>query len=451
MKTLLTAVASLALLGLSCKASSSPNLPSWVSEIKEPSIPKKNFPITAHGAVPGETATKAIAAAIKQCAAAGGGRVVIPKGEWKSGPIHLRSKVNLHLEKGAILLFSDNPEDYRPLVLTRWAGIECYNFSPLIYAIDCEDIAITGSGEIDGNGKAWWEWKKSYRPHADRLQKMVIDGVPVKDRMMGVVGGIRPAVIQPFRCKRVLIEGVRVKSGPAWTVHPVYCRDLTIRGVTVATHGPNNDGIDPDSCERVLIEGCTVNTGDDSICIKSGFNEDGWRVGIPCQKVVVRKCKIGNGHGGIVIGSEIAGGASDIWAENLDFDGTDVGIRIKTARGRGGYIRDIHLRNITMRNIKGDAIQITAFYPHSTMPAVTQTPTVISDIAMENIWVESARYAGQIRGLLEEPIRRVSLKNSKIKAQTGLTVGDVTELDLVVEQLEIEQGEPIKNAQLQTK
>lgn len=300
-----------------------------LAQIKIPSFPEKDFLITQYGAN-GDGVTncsKAIKDAIEKCNSAGGGRVVVPPGKYFTGPIYLKSNVNLHIEKGAVLLFSTNPDDYLPLVYTRWEGIELMNYSPLIYALNEKNIAITGEGILDGqaSSKNWWPWKgrkvygwKDGTPNQTDSNKraalfaMAEKDVPVADRRFGNGYYLRPQFVQPYSCENILIEGVSIINSPMWILHPVLCKNVTIRKVRVDSDGPNTDGCDPESCKNVLIADCYFNTGDDCIALKSGRNRDGRRVNIPCENIVIQNCTMANGHGGVVIGSEISGGAKNI-------------------------------------------------------------------------------------------------------------------------------------------
>lgn len=272
------------------------DVPPWQPPVFAP----RTLDLRAHGGVDdGVTLNTAVfARAIDACSHAGGGSVIVPAGTWLTGPIHLRSHVNLRLEKGALVRFSTRYADYPP-VLTRWEGVECINYSPLIYARDCENVAVTGEGTLDGQGEAWWHWKKRQGPAAASLYHAQAEGIPVEARVYATEqAALRPQFLQTLGCRGVLVEGVTLVNGPMWTIHPVYCRDVVVRGVTVRSEGPNTDGLNPDSCHNVLVEGCTFHTGDDCIAINSGMNEDGWRVNRPCENVVIRDCrmKIGRAH-----------------------------------------------------------------------------------------------------------------------------------------------------------
>ncbi|MGH7975402.1 MAG: glycoside hydrolase family 28 protein, partial [Limisphaerales bacterium] len=293
-------------------------VPKILARIKAPEFPKRDFVITNFGAVAdGKTdCSKAIAKAIDACAENGGGRVIIPAGEFFTGAIHLRSNVNLHLETNAVLKFSTDPKAYLPVVFTRFEGTELYNYSPLIYALGQKNIAVTGEGTLDGqaDGTNWWAWKKT--PARARLVKTADENVPVTQRRFGEGGELRPDFVEFNRCKNVLIEGVRIRRSPMWELHPLLCTNVTVRGVNIVSHGPNNDGCDPESCRDVLIENCLFDTGDDCIAIKSGRNNDGRRVNVPSENIVIRNCTMKDGHGGVTIGSEISGSCRNVFVEN---------------------------------------------------------------------------------------------------------------------------------------
>jgi unsaturated rhamnogalacturonyl hydrolase len=266
-----------------------------LARIKAPTFPDRDFPITDFGAKPGADATASIRAAIAACHDAGGGRVVVPAGEWGTGAIHLKSNVNLHVSKGATLLFSYDLENY-PVVFTRWEGVECMNFSPFIYAFEQENIAITGEGTLDGGAtwETWWGWNRKadgavrQRASRDQLFEMGQNGVPVAERVFGPGHTLRPNFIQPYRCRNILIEGVTILRSPMWEIHPVLSQNISVRGVKIVSHGPNNDGCNPESSRDVLLENTHFDTGDDCIAIKSGRNNDGRRIAVPSENIIVR-------------------------------------------------------------------------------------------------------------------------------------------------------------------
>ncbi len=377
------------------------DLPAILARIRPPEFPARDFPIPDFGAKPGADASAALRAAIAACSAAGGGRVVVPAGEWLTGPIHLLSHVNLHVAKGATLRFSTDPAAYLPAVFTRWEGVECYNYSPLIYAFEQTDIAITGEGILDGGASLenWWAWndktKKPTKQGAarNRLFALAERGVPVTERRFGDGDFLRPNFIQPYRCTNVLIEGVTILRSPMWILHPVLCTNVTVRGVTVSSHGSNNDGCDPESSRDVLIEGCTFDTGDDCIAIKSGRNADGRRLAAPSENVVIRHCVMKDGHGGVVLGSECSGDIRNVFVENctMDSPNLDRALRFKTNAVRGGTLENVFLRNITIGRVAEAVLTIDLLYEEGAQGAFR--PTV------RNVHLQDVRSASSPRVL----------------------------------------------------
>lgn len=348
----------------------------------------------------------------------GGGRVVIPEGTWISGPIHLHSNVELHLCDNAVISFSDIPEDYLPVVFTRWEGIECYNYSPLIYAKDCENVSVTGNGKLIGNGESWWPWKKLQQDAANELVYAESNNIPVEKRIYGTrKAALRPSFIQFINCKNVRLRDFEIVDGPQWTIHPVYCENVVIKHVTINTKGPNTDGLNPDSCKNVWIEKCRFNTGDDCIAVNSGMNEDGWRVNKECSDISIINCKMNGGHGAIVIGSGMSGGVEDIYATNCKVENCMQALRIKSMRGRGGYIKDVCFENIEVKNILEEAIQVSMFYPYSTVVPKSNKAPVFENIKIENVTGTTDKQACIIRGLEDSHIKNLELKNINIDAK----------------------------------
>lgn len=391
-------------------------------QLQRPVFPDRTVSITAHGAVPGGEVknTQAIAATIKAVADAGGGHVLVPAGRWLTGPVHLRSNIDLHLEAGATLVFSDVPEDYLPPVFVRSGGIELYNYSPLIYADGCENIAVTGPGFLDGNASAWWAWRKG---GTNRPFEMGAKGVPVDQRVFGTrKDAIRPCFVEFMNCKNVLLEGFTIGSGPNWTINPVYCENVIIRSVNVDTHGPNNDGIDPDSCRNVLIEDCTFATGDDCVVLKSGYDEDGRRVGRPTENVVVRNCSSRRGHGGLVIGSEMSGSVRNVYMHDCDFAGTDRVLRIKSRPGRGGVVESVWVENVTARDIKREAVVLNMDYSSDPSPVSDKFLPRFRNIHVKNLAVTGAPAAVRIVGLEKSPVENVSFSDMAIVSEGGVII-----------------------------
>lgn len=407
-----------------------------------PEIPARTADIRDFGAVEGGTHknTEAIRNAIVWLAGQGGGAVVIPSGRWLTGAVHLESHIALHLAKNAVLLFSQDPLDYLPVVFSRHEDTECYKFSAFIYADGKTDIAITGEGILHGQGKPWWSWKTERKDLEAELVAMGDRGVPVAQRVFdGTDGrGLRPAFFQPMRCTRVLVEGVSFLYGAFWTITPTYCEDVTVRNVTIETSGaygktPNGDGMDPSSCRNVLIEHCSFATGDDCIALKSGRDRDGLRVGKPTENVVIRDCRGRVGHGGIVIGSETAGGIRNILAHDCSFVGTDRIVRIKTQRGRGGDIAHMWFRNLTGDSIKLEAIHLNMLYSGTRLPAlqVNEATPQLHDIHFSNIALTSGQgYAIEILGLPEMPVAQVTFDSLSLTSVRGVNISDAREVQL---------------------
>lgn len=398
-----------------------------------PRIPDGCVDIRDHGALADGTTlnTAAIAAAIAACAAAGGGRVLIPPGVWLTGPIHWRSRIEVHLAAGAELRFSQRPEDYLPVVRQQRGGIGCMNYSPFLFADGCSDIALTGPGTCNGQGASWWPWKLA-QPGMTTLVRQCAERLPIEQRIHGTVtSGVRPEFCQFLECHRVLIDGPTFVDSPSWTIHPVRCDEVTIRNATVRNppRAANTDGIDPDACRQVLIEHCLVDTGDDGICLKSGWNEDGAAHGRPCEKIVIRHCTVLAAHGGFVIGSEVSGGIRDVHVHDCSFDGTDVGVRIKSKPGRGGVIQGIRAERLSLRRIRCEAVLITLRYngnPHDRTPIDPSLPvTAIEDIAIRDLDCDGAAIAIRLHGLPGHPLRRIRLEDLRIRAAQGLDIEHV--------------------------
>lgn len=413
-------------------------VPAILARIRPPKFPDRDFPVTRYGADPdGKTdSTEAFRKAIAECNAKGGGRVVAPAGRYLTGPIHLKSKVNLHIARDATILFSQNYEQYLPLVFTRWEGVECMNYSPMIYAFEQKDIAITGEGTLDGQAgpQAWWPWvgrpswgwkqgDSTQRAARNKLIQMAEERVPVEKRVFGPGGLLRTQFIQPYRCQNVLIEGVKIHNSPMWEVHPVLCRNVTVRGVEIVTHGPNNDGCDPESCTDVLIEGCTFDTGDDCIALKSGRNEDGRRIAVPIENVIVRQCTMRDGHGGVTIGSEISGGARNIFAEdcNMSSPRLDRALRLKNNAMRGGLIENVYMRNVQVGELADAVLQIDFRYEEGARGPYTP---VARNIQMRNVTSKKSRYGVSLRGLPNAPIENVRIEDCNFE---NVAQGNVVE------------------------
>lgn len=364
--------------------------------------------------------SKAIAEAIDAAHQAGGGVVVVPAGEWPTGKIHLRSNVNLHLKEDAVLLFSEVPKDYLPPVQTTWEGMECYNYSPLIYAFDCHNVAITGSGTLRADLDVWKIWCARPKPHLEalkRLYHMAAQGVPVEERqMVGDDANLRPQFVQFNRCENVLLEGVSIQNSPFWVIHPFLCHDVVIRGVSVRARGHNNDGVDPEMSQNVLIEACYFDQGDDAVSVKSGRNQDAWRLDTPAKNIVVRNCKVKHGHQLMAIGSELSGGVENVLVENCQIDphlkGVGHLLYIKTNSRRGGYVKNIFMRDVTAGDLRYGVLGIETdvlYQWRDLVPTYEERLTSIGDIFVDNVQAGSVEYVSRIEGSESLPVENVSL------------------------------------------
>ncbi len=383
----------------------------------------EKFMITDFGAVQGDQQknSEAIAKAIDAANKARGGSVIIPEGEWLTGKIHFKSNVNLHLEKGAVLLFSDNPDDYLPAVHTTWEGFECYNYSPLIYAWECKNIAITGQGTLRAKMEQWEEWFDRPSGHMNslkRLYNLATYNHPVEERqMVNDTANLRPQFIQLNRCENVLVEGIKIRNSPFWTIHPYLSKDVVIRNVDVFAHGHNNDGVDPEMSQNVLIENCVFDQGDDAVAIKSGRNHDAWRLNTPSKNIIIRNIEVKNGHQLVAIGSELSGGIENVLVDSCKVvEGADLRhlLFIKTNERRGGFVRNIYVQNTSSGNISHGVLGIETdvlYQWRDLVPTVERRLTPISDIYLTNIQVGNVQFISRIKGQKELPVKNVLLKD----------------------------------------
>ncbi len=430
-----------------------------------PSFKLDTFRITDYGASgDGQTMnTQAINKAILECSERGGGVVLVPKGFWLTGPIYLKSNVNLHLQANALLQFSSNFEDYRIIKGNYEGKPSARNESP-ISGTNLQNIAITGSGVIDGNGQAWRmvgrgelterEWKtkiasgglvsedgktwfpsvKTKRAHEQKRSVLLSDAGDLAN-FNDIKDYLRPNMVVLTSCQKVLLEGVTFRNSPAWNLHPLMCENVTIRNIVVYNpdYAQNGDGVDIESCMSVLIEDSVFDVGDDAICIKSGKDEEGRKRNMPTQNVIVRRNVVYAGHGGFVVGSEMSGGAKNLFVEDCTFIGTDKGLRFKSTRGRGGIVENVNIRNINMSNIGNEAIYFDMYY--WTKPPQDNEPQAVPEVSEEtprfrNIVIDGVNCSGAqmgifVRGLPEMPIENLVLKNINIRSASGIYLKDV--------------------------
>ena len=415
--------------------------------IRVPQFPDQTYLITKYGAKTDATAAqnqKAIQKTIDLCSKKGGGKVVVPAGsKFLTGAIQLKSGVNLEVQEGAVLEFAFEPELY-PIVETSWEGLECFNISPCVYAFKAKDIAITGKGTIDGGGSrdTWWPWVGNARfgykgegPAQNkggraRLLKNGEDGIPMynekgersPERVFGPQDGMRPQLVNFNKCEGILLEDITLLRSPFWVIHPLHSTDITVRRVKMINDGPNGDGCDPECCNRVLIEDCFFNTGDDCIAIKSGRNRDGRERNMPSQNIIIRNCEMKNGHGGVVIGSEISGGCKNVFAHDCVMDSPELErvLRIKTNSCRGGIIENINMKDVKVGVCKESILKINLDYEHNEVCCRGYYPTV-RNVYMENVTSEKSKYGVQIIGLEEDTyVYDIFVKNCKFNGvQSG--------------------------------
>jgi unsaturated rhamnogalacturonyl hydrolase len=401
-----------------------------LAAIKAPTFPARDFEISTYGAKPDTDVTTAIQAAIDACSQAGGGRVIVPTGVWLTAALRLKSNVNLHVSTGATLRWIFDPAKY-PIVFTRWEGVECMNYSSFIYAFEQENIAVTGQGTLDGQSDwdTWWAWNNKQlgavkqKAARDKLIEMGETGVPVAQRVFGPAGFLRPNFIQTYRCRNILIEDVSIVRSPMWEIHPVLSSNITVRGVKINSHGPNNDGFDPESSRDILVENCIFDTGDDCIAIKSGRNNDGRRVNVPSENIIVRNCTMRDGHGGVVLGSEISGNVRNVFIEHckMDSPNLDRALRFKSNAQRGGVLENIFMRHVEIGQVAEAVLTIDLIYEEG---AKGPHRPVVRNVQMENVTCRVSPRVMWLAGFQGATITGISFKDC--------TFGGVTSSDVVM-------------------
>ena len=455
----------LMLISLQLNAQSAWKLP----RVEEPRFSHLECSITDYGAVPDGyfLNTRSIQSAIDGCAQKGGGTVQIPAGLWLTGPIVLKSNVNLNLAAGATLLFTKDKSQY-PLVKANWEGFEQMRNQSPISAEHATNIAITGKGVIDGNGDAWRAVKKDKLTESQWKKRVGSGGVLSKDGRIwmpsesyargdqlkdagrispdkdaafyeSVKDFFRPNLLVLTSCDKVLLEGVTFQNSPAWCLHPLMSRNITVRNVFVKNpwYAQNGDGIDLESCSNVLIENSVFDVGDDALCMKSGRDADGRQRAMATKDVIIRNCTVYASHGGFVVGSEMSGGVNNVYVSNCTFMGSDIGLRFKTTRGRGGIVENIFIKDIFMKDIPGDAILFDMYYmakdpvpldgekrvlPKVEKLPVNETTPQFRNIEIRNVFVHGAQKAVFIRGLPEMPVKDIRISNAVFQAQKGIDI-----------------------------
>jgi polygalacturonase len=421
----------------------------------------KSFPmliwenVRDHGADPsgGKSCTIIINSIIDSLSAKGGGTVFFPAGTFLTGPIVMKSNITLYLDAGSTIVFSDDFDEYLPMVQSRWEDVRVKNFKSQIYAYRCNNISIRGDGHLNGNGKKWWDFMEDVnsKKQVDSKWQQIFkkensELLGWNEYIRGKNNFLRPPMVTMYECKNVLIEGVSFSDPPFWTIMPAFTDDITISGITIEnpSDSPNTDGIDPSSCRNVHISNCHISVGDDCIVIKSGRDKDGRDASAPTENVTITNCTMLRGHGGVVIGSEMSGGVRRIAISNCVFEGTDRGIRIKTMRGRGGVVEDVRVSNITMYNIVNEAILITLRYQQTKEEPLSERTPQVKEIHISGISVRNAERPLAIYGLEEMDVSRITLSEMQAVTSKGILIENSSDIDLHNLTLELKSGPPVQ-------
>ncbi len=448
------------------------NLPFEMPEVQIPKFKTDTLSIVDFGAVANteELCTKAINAAIKKCSESGGGVVVIPPGLWTTGPIKMKSNVNLHTKNGAYILFTSDLDEYQ-LIHSYYEGNKVIRCESPIMGVDLENIAITGEGIFDGNGSKWrpvnigkvsdGQWKdfinsggvlskngKVWYPSEgsfigyegkDKLPK-----IPNVDNMKPYKHALRPVMVSFINCKKLLLDGVTFQNSPAWNVNPLMCENVTLNNLTIRNpwYSQNGDGLDIESCRIGTVTNCRFDVGDDAICIKSGKDQEGRERGKPTELFVITNCIVYHGHGGFVIGSEMSGGVRNLFVKNLTFIGTDCGLRFKSTRGRGGLVENIWMEDIRMSDIPTEAIRFEMYYFNKTgvedpltgemiveKAPVAETTPIFKNMYFKNIYVDGAKQALKIMGIPEMPVENIQFKNMIVRSEVGMRINYASKIN----------------------
>lgn len=413
------------------------------------SVKSKNIDMAEYGAKgDGKTInTGIIKKAIEEIASYGGGTLRFPHGTFVTGPIVLKSNITLQIDAGATLRFSDDFSEYTPFVEMRYEGVVMKSFCPMIYAYEQENITIKGEGTIDGNGKKWWygtftiegahkdeQFKNELNKYQELWSKenpnLTIEDQSDWKRTLGK-RFFRPPLMQPYKCKGFKVQGIKIINSPFWTINPEFCENVLVDGITINNpDAPNTDGINPSSCKNVIISNSFITVGDDCITLKSGRDLQGRQYATPCENITITNCVMQAGHGGVVIGSEMSGDVRKVSISNCIFDGTDRGIRIKAARGRGGIVEEIRVSNIVMKDIKKEAITINLFYSNVPQEIFSERTPVFRNIHISGLTGNKVNTACTILGIEESPISNITLSDINIDAETGIQIDKAKDITL---------------------
>jgi len=443
-------VAALALLAASGFADGGiAGIPFEMKPVPEATFPARDFAVTGFGAKPGEKCTSAFAAAMAECEREGGGRVIVPKGRWLAGAVHFRSNCNLHLAEGAVLEFTDDPADYLPAVHTSWEGVECLNYSPLLYAYGVTNVAITGKGTIAPRMTRWREWFLRPPEHVaatERLYHWCSTNAPMASRDVTKLKGsnFRPHLMQFNRCRGVLLDGFRIRESPFWMIHLYHSEDCIVRNLDTRAHGHNNDGVDVEMTRNVIIENCRFDQGDDGIVIKAGRNLDGWRLNRPSENVVVTNCILKAGHTLLGLGSELSGGIRNVYVSNCRMASAFNLLYVKTNRRRGGFVENVYLENIETGDVLNAmlGLKTDVLYQWAAFPDYELRRTRIRGIHLKNVHAKCADWMFNVEGDAEAPAEDLEFENVSLAAarrgkERILNAKNVTQRDV-----ELGNGKP---------
>jgi len=411
--------------------------------------------IASHGADPSGKVkcTEIINNLIDSLAGKGGGTLFFPTGTFLTGAIIMKSNITLYIDAGSTIKFSDDFDDYLPMVQTRWEDVRVKNFKSQIYAYRCQNISIRGDGHLDGQGQKWWDFMRSIsskKPVNDKWQEIFKKEnaeLLAKDSYISSRNNfLRPPMITFYECKGVLIEDVSFSNPPFWTIMPAFSENINITGITIENPGnsPNTDGIDPSSCRNVHISNCHISVGDDCIVIKSGRDEDGRIINSPTENITITNCTMARGHGGVVIGSETSGGVKRVTISNCVFEGTDRGIRIKTMRGRGGVVEDIRVSNVSMYNMINEGILITLKYQSTKPEPLSERTPAVNNIQLSGINIRGAQRPVAIYGLEERDVSEISFTDMRILSDKGMLLENSSGVSFHDIRMDIKQGSPLE-------
>jgi polygalacturonase len=396
--------------------------------------------------------TKVINDIITSLSAKGGGTLLFPAGTFLTGPIIMKSNITLWLDAGAVVKFSDDFDDYLPMVQSRWEDVRVKNFASQVYAYQCENISIRGRGHFEGLGKKWWDFMRTAASQQtpskwQEIFKKENEALLSKNSYIRAKNNfLRPPMITTYECKNVLIEGVSFSNPPFWTIMPAFTDNLTITGITIEnpSNSPNTDGIDPSSCKNVHISNCHITVGDDCIVIKSGRDEDGREAASPTENITITNCTMLRGHGGVVIGSEMSGGVKRGAITNCIFEGTDRGIRLKTMRGRGGVIEDLLVSNIVMNNMINEGVLITLRYQNSAPEPLSERTPACNNVRISGIIQKGGTRPVAIYGLEERDITQVSISNMESTTRRGILVENGSGINFHDMKMDIQEGSALE-------